>query len=62
MEILRRYCGKVIFRHYRGDSGTLGGACSAGDEGTESEHHGQTLANGTDQEELAATDTLNSEP
>ena len=44
------------------DGGTLGGGRSAWKQASEGEDHGQELSNGADQEELAATDTLNKEP
>lgn len=44
------------------DSGSLGGSGGTGDQSAESQDHGSTLADGSDEEELAATDTLNSKP
>lgn len=44
------------------NSGTLGSGLSVWQQASESEDHGQALSNGTDQEELAATDALNKEP
>lgn len=44
------------------DSGTLGSSGGTRDQGAEGQNHGETLADGTDEEELAATDTLNGEP
>jgi len=44
------------------DSSTLGSRGGSGDESAEGEDHGQALADGSNEEELAATDTLNGEP
>jgi len=44
------------------DGSTLGSRGSTGDESAEGEDHRQALANGSNEEELAATDTLNGEP
>ena len=44
------------------DGGATGSLRGTGDQSTEGEDHGQTLADGADEEQLAATDTLDSEP
>jgi hypothetical protein len=44
------------------DSGTLGSRGSTGDQSAEGKDHRGTLSDGTDEEELAATNTLNGEP
>lgn len=44
------------------DSSSLGGSGGTRDQSTESENHGSTLADGSNEEEFAATDTLNGEP
>ncbi|KAJ8113151.1 hypothetical protein OPT61_g4648 [Boeremia exigua] len=44
------------------DGSALGSRSSVGEQAAEGQDHGQALSNGTDEEELAATDALNEEP
>jgi len=44
------------------DSGALGSASSAGDQCAEGENHGQALADGADEVQLSAANTLHEIP